>query len=165
MMMNYLYTEEGAVFANYGIEDEAFTYQEDGTPWYTDLITNNPDGLTQTQALCFYIGYMVPCYADLTKYNVSSLTTWADFIDAWGTADNANDMPQVVLTTEEQDEYSRVSNDVDTYMDETIVKFIIGEIDPNDDAAWNEYVSSMKRLGADTMLEVYQAALERYNGI
>lgn len=163
MLMNYFYTEEGSLFANYGVEGETYKLREDGTPWYTDIIINNPDGLTQTQALCFYVGYMVPAYADYTKYNISTLTTWADFVEAWGAADNTLNMPQVSLNRQEQEVYSAAASDVDTYMDENIIRFIIGELDPNDDATWESYISDMERLGVRDMIEVYQAALDRFN--
>lgn len=162
MLMNYFYTEEGALLANYGTEGETFEYRDDGTPWYTDLIIHNSDGLTQTQALIYYIGYMVPAYADYTKYNISSLTTWADFVDAWGTADNANDMPQVSLTTEDVENYANVASDVETYLDEVLIKFIIGDMDIHDDAVWAEYLSTLDSLGVQTMIDIYAAALERY---
>ena len=163
MMMNYFYTEEGALFANYGVEGQTFEYDENGNPWYTELITNNPDGLTQTQALLTYIGYMVPCYADYTKYNISTLTTWADFVEAWGAADNAWDMPQVSLTTAEQETYSAKASDVETYLDETLIKFIIGDLDINDDAVWEGYLADLDSLGLGDMIDVYSAALERFN--
>lgn len=162
MMMNYFYTEEGALLANYGVEGVAFDYREDGTPWYTDLILNNPDGLTMTQALCFYVGYMVPCDCDYTVYNIASLTTWADFVDAWGTADNAWRFPDVSLTAEEQENYAAAAADVDTYLDETLIKFVIGDLDVDDDTVWQEYLDTMDSLGSGTMIEIYEAALERY---
>ena len=165
MLMNYFYTEEGALLANYGVEGVAFEYQEDGTPWYTDMILNNPDGLTMTQALCFYVGYMVPCDCDYTVYNIASLTTWADFVEAWGTADNSWRMPDVTLTAEEQEDYAAASADVDTYLDETLIKFIIGEIDVDDDAEWQTYLDSLDSLGVQTMVEIYQAAYERYKAV
>lgn len=163
MMMNYFYTEEGALLANYGVEGVAFEYREDGTPWYTEMITNNPDGLTMTQALCFYVGYMVPCDCDYTVYNIASLTTWVDFVDAWSKADNAWRFPDVTLTAEEQEDYAAASADVDTYLDETLIKFVIGELDVNDDAVWQDYLESLSSLGVDTMIEIYTAALDRYN--
>ena len=163
MLMNYFYTDEGALLANYGVEGQSFEYQDDGTPWYTDLVLANPDGLTLTQALNYYVGYMVPAYADYTKYNIASLTTWKDFIDAWGTADNAHAMPQVVLTTQETEDYAKAASDVKTYLDEVIIKFVIGDLDVNDDAVWEEYISNMESLGVGEMITIYSNALERYH--
>lgn len=165
MLMNYFYTEEGALLANYGVEGVAFEYQEDGTPWYTDLILNNPDGLTMTQALCFYVGYMVPCDCDYTVYNIASLTTWADFVDAWSTADNAWRFPDVTLTADEQENYASAAADVDTYLDEALIKFVIGDLDVDDDQVWQDYLTKLEGLGVNTMIEIYQDALERYRAV
>lgn len=165
MLMNYFYTEEGALLANYGVEGVAFEYQEDGTPWYTDLILNNPDGLTMTQALCFYVGYMVPCDCDYTVYNIASLTTWADFVDAWSTADNVWRFPDVTLTADEQENYASAAADVDTYLDETLIKFVIGDLDVDDDQVWQDYLTKLDGLGVNTMIEIYQNALERYRAV
>lgn len=73
-------------------------------------------------------------------------------------------MPDVSLTAEEQEEYAAASADVDTYLDETLIKFVIGELDVDNDAVWAEYISSLESLGVDTMIEIYEAAYERYLG-
>ena len=38
-----MYTDEGAVYCNYGIENESFVYNELNQPVFTDLVLNNPD--------------------------------------------------------------------------------------------------------------------------
>lgn len=157
---NSFYTEEGALLANYGVEGKTFEYGADGKPWYTDVILNNPDGLTQTQALGSNLFYWIPCYSDYTKYNISSLTKWAGFIDAWSTADNANTLPQFTLTTEEERIYSNAKADVSTYMDETLIKFIIGDLSIDND--WDSYISALKSIGVDDMIDVYQDAYARF---
>ena len=43
---------------NFGIEGESYEMQ-DGKPVYTDLVLNNPDGLTANQALSEYSGLAV----------------------------------------------------------------------------------------------------------
>ena len=164
MFFNYLYTDEGALLSNFGVEGESFEYDENGEPWYTDLIINNPDGLTQTQALVYYTGYFFPCHADLIKYNISTVTNWADFVEVWASADNTLSLPTLTLTQDEQEEYSKLYNDVDTYMDETVTKLEIGDLDVYDDAVWQEYLDTMDSLGAGRMLEIYRAAYDRYIG-
>ena len=52
---NYLYTEEGALCINYGIEGESFEFV-DGKPMLTEFIYANPDGLSQNSLLCKYAG-------------------------------------------------------------------------------------------------------------
>ena len=162
MLLNYLYSEEGSVFLNYGTENVSFEYQEDGTPWYTDLVLNNPDGLTQMQALISYVGYYSPGKADATKYNLSAVTLYADYVEVWKETDNAYAMPPVSLTLEEQETVNRVNGDITTYLAEAVVKFYIGDFDPNDDAAWQEYLDTLDKLGVQSMIDAYQAAYARF---
>ena len=61
--LNTTYTEEGIIYSNYGLEGEAFTYDENGEPQYTDLIRNNPTGLTEQQARWLYCGTLMPLYS------------------------------------------------------------------------------------------------------
>ncbi len=41
--INYLFSEAGQLFFNYGTEGYSFEYDANGKPLYTDLIRNNPD--------------------------------------------------------------------------------------------------------------------------
>lgn len=164
MLMNYFYTEEGATFANYGLEGESMVLQEDGTPWYSDLVLNNPDGLNPTQAEVMYTGYMVPCYSDFSKYSITAILDYPEFLDTWASADNSLALPPVELTTAETERYAAVESDVETYLDEVLAKFVIGDLDVDDDAVWQNHVDTLEQLGAQTMIECYQAALDRYNG-
>lgn len=163
MMLNYFYTEEGALLANWGVEDVAFTYQDDGTPWYTDLVLSNPDGLNQTQAEFMYLGYKVPTCSDYTKYNIAGITKYADWVDVWGTADNTHALPALTLSVEETETYAAAATDVETYLAEALTKFIIGDMDINDDATWSAYLDKLNQLGLQDMIDCYQAAMDRYN--
>ena len=40
-------------------------------------------------------------------------------------------------------------------------KFYQGELDVNDDAAWQSYVDEMQSLGLERYIEIYQGALDR----
>lgn len=162
MLMNYFFTEEGALLCNYGVEGETFDYNDEGKPWYTDCILNNPDGLTVIQAQCMYLGYIMPCYSDFTKYNITAVSTWKELVDVWKTADNAYAIPSIALTTEETEQYNRVYSDVNTYLDECLVKFMIGDLDIDDDETWNEYLNTMRELGVQDMINAYKSAMDRY---
>ena len=47
---------------------------------------------------------------------------------------------------------------------ESRAKFVIGILDPNNDADWNTYLKELKLLGEDLMLEAAQAAYDRMIG-
>ena len=162
MLINYLYTEEGSLLMNYGVEGVSFEYQDDGTPWYTDAVLNNPDGLSQTAAEVYYLGYGFPGYADYTMYNIAGVTRFADWIDVWGTADNDHSLPPFSLTTDETEIYATFSPDINTYLYEAIIKFIIGDMDINNDAEWQAYVDKLNALGVPDVIDAYQSAYDRY---
>jgi putative aldouronate transport system substrate-binding protein len=48
---DYLFTEDGIRMINFGREGLTYT-MKDGKPTFTELITNNPDGLPMIKALC-----------------------------------------------------------------------------------------------------------------
>ena len=45
-LVEYLFSDDAYLLTNYGVEDVTYTLDEDGKPHYTDLIINNPDGLS-----------------------------------------------------------------------------------------------------------------------
>lgn len=53
---DYMFTDEGSLLANWGIENKTFVYGDDGKPTFTDLIMNNPDGLSFLGANAVYLG-------------------------------------------------------------------------------------------------------------
>ncbi len=69
-------------------------------------------------------------------------------------------VPQVaVYTDEEQEKLDLVSTDVTSYFKEMRDKFIIGQASLDSD--WDSYVSTMKSLGLDTYVEVFQSVYDR----
>lgn len=65
------------------------------------------------------------------------------------------------LTEDENDTYVDVWNDITSYVAQMNASFITGEIDI--EANWAEYLRTLETLGLQDVLDVYQAALDRYN--
>lgn len=61
-MWDWLWTDEGIILSNYGVEGHTFNYDEDGKPVYTELLTNNPDGLSMFSLQVMYTMFMAPSY-------------------------------------------------------------------------------------------------------
>ena len=66
--LDYLFSEEGALLANYGTEGDTFEYQEDGTPVFTSKVTANED-YTFAQAMAYFT--MPPSVSACRTGNVS----------------------------------------------------------------------------------------------
>ena len=61
--INWFFTTDGYMIANYGLEGETFEYDENGEPKYTDLIANNPDGFNKVNAKVLYAFWnIIPFY-------------------------------------------------------------------------------------------------------
>ena len=69
-------------------------------------------------------------------------------------------IPPITPNAEESKEIARIMTEVNTYRDECTLKFILGTMDMSE---WDNYVSTIKSMGIDKVLEMENAALERYN--
>lgn len=160
--LDYLFTDEGALLANYGIEGDTFVYQEDGTPIYSDRILNNPDmAWGQAQAAYVCPPSSIATYYDWTRalggFSEKDKTSY----DIWAIADDDWMMPAALsLTASEASEQSSIIADVETFAKEYTAQFISGVRDI--DAEWDSYISTMKGMGVERAIEIEQGAYDRY---
>lgn len=163
--MDYLFSEDGYVMANYGIEGETYTV-ENGKYVFTDLILNNPQGFDWQLCQSLYINPGFPALTDLAvqemTYNEAqkaAVPTWVGAYDSSdATVPNSN---WLSYTTEESEERTDVQTDIETYQEEMRLKFITGQADI--DAEWDTYVATLDSMGIDILEETYQASVDRYN--
>ena len=157
-LIDYLYTEEGSILANWGIEGETFYYQDDGTPRYTDVILNNPEFATN-MAIGLYCVFRGPILSDLSRFNQNVVGKLKEYCDVWGVQDNSWDMPSVAMDAEDSERYNSLKSDIDTAVSENLPKFIIGDrpIDEVDD-----FIAQLDAMGLAEMVELEQAALDAY---
>lgn len=66
-------------------------------------------------------------------------------------------------TEEEQAVIDQYKTEFDSYINEMKSKFIMGVEDISDDAAWDNYITTLNTLGLEQLRGVYQAAYERFN--
>ncbi len=160
--LDFAYSEEGHMLYNFG--KEGVSYQlENGYPKYTDLIMNNPDKLPVGNAMGqhFRSAYGGPFVQDVRYVEqYFELPQQKDALVKWSNAKNEIRIPPVTLTADEDREFASVMNDVNTYVNEMMVKFIMGA-EPID--SFDKYVNTIKGFGIDEAIAIQQAALERYN--
>ena len=159
---DWFFTKEGSTVANYGIEGTSFEYDADGNPQYTDLIANNPDYTFQQIAL-LYCWVDIPTIVDRDRSFLATYTQDSmDAIALYGeNTDGAYEMPtRLSFTSEESEEYAATIGDIETRADEQIVRFVIGELNFEDD--WDAFVQELKDMGLERCVELKQAALNRY---
>ncbi len=160
--LDYKYGEEGHFLFNFGIEGESYT-MVDGYPKYTDLILKNPDGLPITQAMAKYFianwsGPIVQDKRYMEQYYVLDQQKQAN--KNWSQADHSKLLPPLTLTADESSKTASIMNDVKTYRDEMVTRFIMGA-EPIEN--FDKFVSTIESMGIQEAIAARQAALERYN--
>jgi putative aldouronate transport system substrate-binding protein len=160
--LDYLYTEEGALLANYGIEGDTFEFDADGNPVYLDKVANNPDGITMAQAMDLYLcpSAGVANWSDWTRELQSVPEKDLACYDVWGQADMDYTLPTISLTQDESVERAAIYADVSTYVKETTAKFISGALDI--ESNWDSYISTLQSMNIDRAIEITQNAYDRY---
>ena len=54
--LNYFFTEDGSLIVNYGVEGYTWERTADGEAAWTEVVTNNPDGMSAQTAVNAYTG-------------------------------------------------------------------------------------------------------------
>lgn len=161
--LDYLFTEEGALLANYGIENDTFTYNGEGKPVFSEKITKNTEGLAMAQAMALYTlpPSLLPCYYDWTRELAGVSESSVDMMSVWGEQKVDYNYPaQATMTNDENKEFASLYSNIQTYSSEWITQFITGVHDINTE--WDDYVNTIKELGIDRCVEIKQGALDRY---
>lgn len=158
---DYLYSDEGKIMANYGAEGETFTYV-DGEPRYTDMILNN-DYYSYVSALFKYCIYEGPFELDAGRYFSAFNDAQRNAVKLWeANRDEDWNIPAAVtLTTEENEKRSTILTEMGTYCAEMVMKFIVGELKVDD--GWETFISNIEKMGAQELIDITQAALDRFN--
>jgi len=161
--INFWWTETGHTLANFGIEGLTYNWVN-GYPKYTDLIMKNPDGLSVVNALSKYAP------------DGGGGRTWRQDSRDWeqmmaipeqfesgkmlvATSDMSRVMPAISPTAEESRELAQILNQVSTYRDEMVAKFIVGT-EPL--TKFDEFVTRINGMGMPRAIAIQQGALDRF---
>lgn len=161
--LDYAYSEEGAMYYNFGTEGETYTIDADGNVTYTDLIMKDPDGVNA--AIDKYCGtqWSTASIQDKRMYVQKNVPLVVDCIDTWtmNTENYKHKFYGVVYTPEEANELTPLETAVKDYMQQMKMKAFSGQVDFSDDAVWNEYLEELDARGLQRILEIKQAQVDR----
>ena len=166
-LWNYGYSEEGQLLIEFGIEDVSYVVLDSGEVAHTDLIMNNPD-MDQTMAKAQYCrswkGF--PYLKGASKTALLSpnppVEKQREAMAQWANSDAAKyALPTLVISDEDSAEFSSISADLTTYIDEMVVKYITGL--ESLDTFETEYLPTLEKMGVDRAIEIQQKALDEFN--
>lgn len=162
--IDYQYSEEGSFLANYGVEGEGYVLDDNGEPQLTELVTNNPEGITMISAMQIYMQYQGPFVNDWTRnladYNDVELTA----IEIWNITDAPGGITQwptsMNLSAEESDQFNSAWSDINTYFCEMSLKFITGD-EPLENM--DEFRSNLEAMDIASCIAAKQSCYDRYS--
>lgn len=161
--LDYGFTEAGHMLFNFGIEGESYTI-EDGKPVFTDLLTNNPEGLSFSQVAVEYtLASGSGTFVQDPGFVTQSLTYREEQQNAYDVWANTNMsehlMPPISFTSEEQGASAELLNDINTYAMETFIAFVTGSQSLD---TFDTYLEQLNSYGLEEVLQIRQAAYDRY---
>lgn len=156
--VDYFFSEEGGLFFAFGEEGTHYYRDENGLPRFNDEILNAEEGfMTALGKINMVPGGGFPCLrTDETDSVVASDRTKevAALLEPY--------LPKQcyakpAVSAEDNDRVVAIEQDLNTYRDEAVTKFIIGEWDFG---MWEEYCSTLEQIGIRELEEIYQKAMD-----
>lgn len=155
---DYMYSDEGSLLANWGVENVTFTYDSNGKPQYTELILNNSESMSFLEANDTYLGgrNMPGMYEWTRELNDASLAS----MKVWNIANNDWVFPgSATMNAEEGQRFSQIMGDVQTYVNESVIGFIVGTKSFEE---YDEFLQQIKDMKVEEAVQIKQASLDRY---
>lgn len=161
--LNYTYTQEGADLANWGIEGLSWN-EVNGEKVFTDRVLKNPD-VDRVSAQYIYKLHLIPKLAEpdvVCGTNIVYSDKSREYRMMWSDDDTIDDtmvLPGVLLTKEDNAERAKIMTEINTYVDEMVLKFITGAAPLSD---WDAFVAQVESMNLARALELTQNAYDVY---
>ena len=161
--LNWWYTEEGSLAANFGSEGEHYTIV-DGTPIFTDVILNDTSGFGVMFAISSKIGNNTPASQHPARQdprNTLENEIQQSVKDIWFPENRGTSWTCYGdMTQPESEIYGAKAGDIGTYMEEYMGKVVDGTVSIDD--TYQEFLDNCFAMGLQDVLDVKQAAYDRY---
>jgi putative aldouronate transport system substrate-binding protein len=175
--LDYGYGEDGFLLNNYGVEGMSWEWKDgpvpdvdkpfypetlrDGNrhPEYTDFMLKNPDGLAFWDLVSEYKIHQQAYMRDPMANGGMDADVQQSMV-AWSSPGNDWVMPLLSHTDEENQALTPIKNDVDTFVKEMRLKFILGK-EPL--SKFDDFTAQIRKMGIEDAIKIKQAALDRYS--
>jgi len=163
MWADYWYGKVGQTYV-YGVENVTYSMDDKGEPQWTDFVLKNPDGLTMNEARGAVTFGRSTWPTVFQPWSLTSATV-EDYVEEGRKQYRDQDkfvqpmVPGLSFTEKENDVISQKLNDIETYVDESLVNFIIGNKPMTE---WDSYAQEVNHMGMDEVIGIYQDAYDRW---
>ena len=158
--VDYLYTEEGFILAEAGLEGEEFAWNDDGT-WLWEATSEELTNIVLPEAT-LRSGVPMPGYASIDfqkKIDDHSTLHVVESLLRLKAVDSLP-YPLVYLTVEQQTRVDELIVQIMQYAEYQMVWFVVGDVELNDET-WAAFCEQVKALGMDEMVSIWQTAADQ----
>lgn len=171
MWKDYWYSQDGGDLLSMGVEGVSYEWDENGVAhwiydqqdkWTRDDYEFPIDMTDETMDFWTVYplfkrhngGYLRDSAAYIMQPEVwECITEWAKVEPTYG-------LPMFSMTAEEATDYANIHTDIKTFLDESIAKVVNGQMDVSE---WATVQQTIEDMGIQDCIDIYQAALDRYN--
>lgn len=161
--IDWLYTEEGQLFCNYGMEGKSYYLDDQGSPQWLEEMYTNDNIPFQMMSVTYILPSMPSVYDDSRQLSVTLDDRGMTALELWNDDSNTDGLYALTVnmtyTEDETSVYNAHIGDIESYVSTFVLKVITGETDL--DAEWDAYVAQLEVLGLSDVLEVVQSAYDR----
>jgi putative aldouronate transport system substrate-binding protein len=161
--IDYFYGDEGVKNFFMGFEGVTYKTNPDGSLDYTDEMAKNPKGLTLEQSLAQNLTWIGGSYPSIVKQKFfKGAEAMPESLEA--TKKIHPYLPKDVwptfnYTEKETEKMSTTGTDLQNYVNEMEAKFITGKESFDN---WDKYLDTLKKMGLDDYMKIYNDAYERF---
>ena len=164
-MLDWFYSDEGSTYGFIGDENVGWKWDDEATGTWSRVL---PEDWTDTDE-AYRVGRLV-----ITGMNIYRDADWKLFQPTGNNIwlyDQYTDyavpyfkdvFPSVVLTEDELDAIAGIETDLESYITDAVVRFVVGE--ESIEEGWSNFQNTLKNIGAEEYVRVYTQAYERYMG-
>lgn len=159
--INYMYSDEFAITANFGIEGEGLVYDEDGNPHLSDLVLHNTDTIMSFAVKKYTMFTYFPYQEIQTKYMDAYDQVQLDTIAMWSSgSDDLWVIPdEASLNAEDSELAAEIMADISTSVDEYLLGFITGSISLDQ---YDTFLENIRSMDVQTAIDLYQKTYDEY---
>ncbi|WP_135548587.1 extracellular solute-binding protein [Paenibacillus cymbidii] len=153
---NWAVTPEGTRLHEWGVEGETYKL-ENGKPKFMDVIdkdTNKTDKMLE-----FGLDYLLNRDNDMIQLSPSSKIDM-EVSAAFASAPNAKQL-FFNWTEELGKQRAKLKTNIDDLKAQYIVKFVMGQLDPNNDADWNKFIGDLNKAGIVQYVDLHKQAAKK----
>ncbi len=159
--LDFQYTEQAMLINCYGIEGEDYTLGADGKPAFTDKIMKNAEHPNPGDMIGLVSRGDGAGIVDWFRQTLTASPTQLEAKATW--QKDATDLmlpAKMTFSADEATQFAAKYTDIQTYVKEMTVKFILGE-EPM--ANYDAFVQAVKDMGIQSCIDMKQTALGRYD--